>query len=105
MSRPRLADLRTLFRLEDIRMNHLEAPEDGLGLAGRPTLYAAAFRDYGIDVELGLPGRGRRPDQKARGEGALVAALDDWALQRHGQRRPRHVCWPSPMRRRASRVR
>ena len=30
---PRLADLRTIFRLEDIRMNHLEAPEDGLGLA------------------------------------------------------------------------
>ncbi len=32
---PRLADLQTLFRLEDIRMNHLEASEDGLDLGRR----------------------------------------------------------------------
>ena len=34
-------------------MNHLEAPEDGLDLARAATLYAAAFRDYGIDVQQG----------------------------------------------------
>jgi eukaryotic-like serine/threonine-protein kinase len=76
---PRLADLHTLFRLEDIRMNHLEAPEDGLGLARAATLYAAAFRDYGIDVELGRPADVAAQFKDRDVKGALVAALDDWA--------------------------
>ena len=38
-------------------MNYVEASEDGLNLAGAAALYAAAFRDYGIDAEHGFPPR------------------------------------------------
>ena len=77
--RARLADLSTVFRLEDIRMNHLEAPEDGLGVARAATLYAAAFHDYGIDVEHGgaTDVAAQIKDREVRA--ALVSALDDWA--------------------------
>jgi eukaryotic-like serine/threonine-protein kinase len=81
---PRLADLQTLFRLDDIRMSHLEASEDGLDLAGAAALYAAAFRDYGIDVEHGLPAEVGAQIKKREASGALVEALDDWALNATG---------------------
>jgi eukaryotic-like serine/threonine-protein kinase len=77
---PRLADLQTLFRLEDIRMNHLEASEDGLDLAGAAALYAAAFRDYGIDVERGPAADVIARIKQREARSALVEALDDWAL-------------------------
>ena len=76
----RLADLQTLFRLEDIRMNHLEASEDGLDFAGAASLYATAFRDYGIDVERGLPADVGAQIKRREARAALVGALDDWAL-------------------------
>jgi eukaryotic-like serine/threonine-protein kinase len=77
---PRLADLKTLFRFEDIRMSHLEASEDGLYLAGAAALYAAAFRDYGIDVERGRPADVIAQIKSREARAALVEALDDWAL-------------------------
>jgi tetratricopeptide (TPR) repeat protein/tRNA A-37 threonylcarbamoyl transferase component Bud32 len=76
---PLLADLRMGVRLEDIRINHLDVDEAGLGLLHSGPRYAEAFRDYGIDVE------GRDPDSVAREIKAkaicskLVAALDRWA--------------------------
>ena len=77
----RLAELQFMFRLEDIRMNHLEAKDDGLGLVRAASLYNAAFHDYGIDVEAGDPTdiakRLKGPDVL---RSALVAALDVWAL-------------------------
>jgi eukaryotic-like serine/threonine-protein kinase len=77
---PRLAVLQMMFQLEDIRMNHVEAKEDGLGLVRAASLYAAAFRDHGIDVDAGDPidiaKRLQGPDVL---RAALVAALDDWA--------------------------
>jgi eukaryotic-like serine/threonine-protein kinase len=76
---PRLADLRTIFRLDDIRMNHLEAPEDGLGQVRAADLYATAFRDYGIEVDLGRPTEIAAQIKKREVRGALIAALDDWA--------------------------
>ena len=77
---PSLADLQTLFRLEDIRMNHLEASEDGLDLAGAASLYTTAFRDYGIDVERGSPADVGAQIKQREARAALVGALDDWAL-------------------------
>ncbi len=76
---PRLADLQMIFRLEDIRMNHLEAPEDGLGLVRAAELYAAAFRDYQIDVEQGGPADVAAQIKNRDVRAALIAALDDWA--------------------------
>jgi eukaryotic-like serine/threonine-protein kinase len=76
----RLLDLETLFRLEDIRMSHVEASEEGLDLAGAASLYAAAFRDYGIDVEHGPPAMVGAQIKERDSRGALVGALDDWAL-------------------------
>jgi serine/threonine-protein kinase len=76
---PRLADLETLFRLEDIRMNHLEAEEDGLGFVRAAALYAQAFRDYGIDVDGGSPAEIADRIKQRTLRHALVSALDDWS--------------------------
>jgi serine/threonine-protein kinase len=76
---PRLADLQTIFDLEEIRLNHLEAPEDGLWLARAAALYSAAFRAYGIDVEQGAAEQVAAQIRDRDVRGPLIAAIDDWA--------------------------
>jgi serine/threonine-protein kinase len=76
---PRLADLNTLARLEDVRLHTLDVKADGFDHARAAAQYAAAFRSYGIDVTTlessEAAARIRRRPIRAH----LIAILDDWA--------------------------
>jgi serine/threonine protein kinase/Flp pilus assembly protein TadD len=74
------ADLGLVVQLEDIRLRKSEINEDGkFDYEGANRAYAAAFRDYGIDVT------GLGPEEAAERLGTrplaveFAAALDDWA--------------------------
>jgi eukaryotic-like serine/threonine-protein kinase len=81
-------DLQMVARLEEARLSEEYVPGER-GMAsneGGPDLYAAAFRDFGVDVET-LPAEEAAARLRARPAVAipLAAALDDWA----GKVRPR----------------
>ena len=76
---PRLVDQRMLVQLEDIRINHLDIDEGGLSLLRPGPRYAAAFREYGVEIEGKDPAAVAREIKARRVRSSLVAALDHWA--------------------------
>src|SRR5262249_57945331 len=67
--------------VEELRLREARGPGGGASFdEGRPHLYAAAFRDFGVDVEA-LPEEEAAARLRARPSlaVALAAALDDWA--------------------------
>src|SRR5262245_33721012 len=77
-----LADFRRLARLEEVRTQGGGVKDGHFDFEAEDRGYAAAFRDYGIDVEaLAPPEAAERVGARAiRVE--LAAALDAWAIQR-----------------------
>jgi serine/threonine protein kinase/Flp pilus assembly protein TadD len=77
-----LHSLRMVARLEEVRVREAPGAEPRAVHAdeGRPRRYAAAFRDFGVDVET-LPAEESAARLRARPAVAipLAAALDDWA--------------------------
>ncbi|HBI45084.1 MAG TPA: hypothetical protein DDY78_19830 [Planctomycetales bacterium] len=75
----RLADLKMVDRLEQIRSQKAVLKEDGFDFTQAVSAYRDAFRDYGIDVTVlsveETAGRIRARSIRVQ----LVAALDDWA--------------------------
>jgi len=79
--------LRMVAALDEVRLSETyTAGAEGRSTAHHPHLYAAAFRDFGVDVES-LPAEESAVRLRARPAVAvaLAAALDDWA--RAGRRR------------------
>jgi serine/threonine-protein kinase len=80
-----MKDLRMRVTLEKIRLTQSAVKNGNFDFARANGAFAAAFRDYGIDVE-GLP----QPEAVAqlrasRIEADLVAALDSWAAARRSK--------------------
>jgi serine/threonine protein kinase len=80
--------LRMVAALEEVRLREAAGAERGASLSGdHPRLYAAAFRDFGVDVETLPAGESAARLRALPGVAiALAAALDDWA--RVGRRDP-----------------
>jgi tetratricopeptide (TPR) repeat protein len=84
-----LHDLQMVVRLEELRLSEKyvagERNErgDAIVTTGHPRLYAAAFRDFGVDVAT-LPAEESAARLRARPGVAiaLAAALDNWASER-----------------------
>jgi tetratricopeptide (TPR) repeat protein len=79
--------LQMVARLEEVRLSEAyTAGAEGRTTAHQPRLYAAAFRDFGVDVET-LPAEESAARLRARPAVviALAAALDEWA--RTGRKR------------------
>ena len=78
-----ISDLKLVARLEEIRLLASEATERGFNYAGANLQYAAALREYGIDVDA-LPADEAIRLLQSRAEvlPALIIALDDWAACR-----------------------
>ncbi len=83
---PRLADLQMLGRLDDVRLYHVETTDEGLRLARADSLYEAAFRDYGIDVDASEPAELAAAINRRAISPVLVSALDNWARNTPGPR-------------------
>ena len=83
-----VADLKMLRSLEDVRLEQTGVKDDHFDTSPAESRYAAAFRDYGVDVdnlaaaEAGVR-LGARPIHIE-----LAAALDDWAHVRL-----RNIAW------------
>jgi serine/threonine-protein kinase len=76
------ADLDLIEHLERIRLGAFDFQKERFDFVGEDRRYAAAFRDYGIDVD-GLPVTEAAARIQARHiRAALVAALDHWAYVR-----------------------
>ena len=75
-----ISDLEMVARLEEIRLLASQTTERGFNYAGANQQYAAALRDYGIDVDA-LPADEaiRLLQARAAVLPALIIALDDWA--------------------------
>ena len=78
-----ISDLKLVARLEEIRLLASGATERGFDYAGADQQYAAALREYGIDVDA-LPAEEAIRSLQSRAEvlPALIIALDDWAACR-----------------------
>jgi eukaryotic-like serine/threonine-protein kinase len=75
-----LRDLEFVQRLEEIRMKTTRLVNSKFDYAGADRAYAAAFREYGIDVQnLPVEQAGRLLSERTRIAVALGEALDDWA--------------------------
>jgi serine/threonine protein kinase/Flp pilus assembly protein TadD len=73
------ADLKMVKRLEEIRLRQSEVKDHRLDHASADPAYAAAFREYGIDLASPDPvGAAERIHASGIRE-PLAAALDDWA--------------------------
>jgi serine/threonine-protein kinase len=73
-----LKDRQMLARLEEIRLRKSELKDNQFDVKGAAREYAAAFREYGIDVEkLPVGQAGARIGECAIAR-ELVASLDDW---------------------------
>jgi tetratricopeptide (TPR) repeat protein len=70
-------------RLEDIRLrNPVEGTEGGSDAKRQDALYAQAFREYGVDVELLEPSEAARRVRAPSIRLELISALDHWAQLR-----------------------
>jgi serine/threonine protein kinase/Tfp pilus assembly protein PilF len=79
-------DLEMVIRLEDIRLESSAGRHGSYDFEGRGPAYAAAFREYGIDVTVLEPPEAAER-LRAKGQGIrdeLLAALDDWAFMAYG---------------------
>jgi tetratricopeptide (TPR) repeat protein len=77
-----LADLEMVERVEEIRLQQAELRDERFDLPGADSSYAAAFREYGLDVESLTPAEVAARIRKRPIQGKLVAALEDWAFVR-----------------------
>jgi tetratricopeptide (TPR) repeat protein len=77
-----LADLQMVARLEEVRLQRSAVKDDHFDVEAEDRAYAAAFRDYGIDVETldHENAASRIAASEIRVE--LAAALDGWAETR-----------------------
>ncbi len=75
-----VADLEMVEPLEEIRLLTSEIREGGFDYAGGNRNYAAAFRQYGVDVDV-LPADEAAAWLRSRAGvlPALIVALDEWA--------------------------
>jgi serine/threonine protein kinase/Flp pilus assembly protein TadD len=79
-------DLEMVRRVEELRIERVFLGSAPYGVREKVPAYAAAFRDYGIDVEA-LPAAEAAARIRARGVAPeLAAALDDWAADFMGRR-------------------
>ncbi len=78
-----ISDLELVARLEEIRLQTSQATEQGFDYAGANQRYAAALREYGVDVDV-LPADESVRLLQSRSDvlPALLLALDDWAACR-----------------------
>jgi len=74
------ADLDMVEQLEGIRLQQAELEGDYFRHAGADPAYAAAFRDYGLDVPTVDPGVAAARIRASTIRAHLVAALDDWMI-------------------------
>jgi serine/threonine protein kinase/tetratricopeptide (TPR) repeat protein len=74
-----LADLQMLRTLEEIRLLQTSLIGDAFDHARADPAYAAAFREYGIDVQSLDPAAAAERVRDSAIQDYLVAALDDWA--------------------------
>jgi tetratricopeptide (TPR) repeat protein len=81
-----LADLEMVERLEEVRLRQAERNEGHSDFRGGDADYAAAFREYGLDVEALTPAEAAARIRERPIQNKLAAALDHWAFFRreHG---------------------
>jgi serine/threonine protein kinase/Flp pilus assembly protein TadD len=77
-----LADLEMLARLEQIRLDAAAVKDGHFDSTVLDPAYAAAFREYGIDVEAPEIAKVAARVRGSSIREALVAALDDWIAHR-----------------------
>jgi tetratricopeptide (TPR) repeat protein/serine/threonine protein kinase len=77
-----LADLRMGARLEEVRLLGSDVKDGRFDLEAEDHGYAAAFRDYGIDVEALAPSAAAERIGARAIRVELAAALDGWARKR-----------------------
>jgi tetratricopeptide (TPR) repeat protein len=77
-----LADFRMVARVEDVGLLRSGVADGRFDFAGGDRGYAAAFRDYGIDVEALDPRTAAEPVAARTIRVELAAALDGWAETR-----------------------
>ncbi len=77
-----LADLRMVARLEEVRLLQSRVKDGKFDGEGTDDAYAAAFRDYGIDVEALDAGEASRRIAARSIRVELAAALDGWSQVR-----------------------
>jgi serine/threonine protein kinase/Tfp pilus assembly protein PilF len=82
-------DLEMAIKLEDIRLSSVAGPDGRYDFVGRGRAYAAAFREYGIDLAVLDPPEAAQQVRTKSIQAELVTALDDWAFM---------VCGPTPER-------
>jgi serine/threonine-protein kinase len=76
------ADAQVVATLEKILLRKADVKGGKFDDAGADPLYAAAFRDYGLDVDRQTPDEAAARLRAAAVRGPLLAALDDWAIAR-----------------------
>jgi serine/threonine protein kinase/Tfp pilus assembly protein PilF len=97
--RARLADLKLLDRLENIRIEQLTAVKDGnFDLQGADALYGQTFRDAGLDVEALPPNEVGQRIAASTVAAELAAVLDQWASARVGNRGVDDSSWKDLLR-------
>jgi tetratricopeptide (TPR) repeat protein len=74
-----LADAAMVVRLEDIHLAQAELKDGALDRETPARLYAAAFRDYGIDVEALEPAEALERIRQRAIRDHLAAVLEEWA--------------------------
>ncbi len=88
-----LADLRMVQRLEEIRRHQVPGQEGYLDPAAADAAYAAAFQEYGIDVEHLAPAAVVEAVHGRAIRGQLITALDLWARSRRSLRAGEPAAW------------
>ena len=96
-----VTDMNMLRGLEDIRLEQTATKDDSFDMSAADPLYAAAFREYGVDVENLEAGEAGERIRARPIYLELAAALDDWAHVRRGSvqgeaRRAGRICWLPP---------
>jgi tetratricopeptide (TPR) repeat protein len=82
MVRELQADLWMVTRVEEIRTLRSTVKDGRFDDEGADRRYAAAFRDYGIDVEVLAPQNAAKRLRARAIRAELAAALDDWSQMR-----------------------
>src|SRR5262245_44364848 len=88
-----LADLRMVAKLEEVRILRSDVKDGYFDVAAEERGYAAAFRDYGVDVETLDPGEAAERIGARAIRVELAAALDGWARRRRAQPKKGGKSW------------
>jgi tetratricopeptide (TPR) repeat protein/serine/threonine protein kinase len=85
-------NLRVVARLDRIRQEKSLIVEGEMNYAGAPAQYAAAFKEYGLDVKTGEEDVVVRQLANSAVRDYLVAALDDWLIVEANQELRERLC-------------